>query len=85
METTWSAWKQLYPNTLVIADGPYGQSRYGQYPYGDYRTNDNYFLFSIRPSLASNRNGFSTRIPSKDRVLGVRIDADARAYPCTDG
>jgi hypothetical protein len=32
VETTWSAWKQLYPNTLVIADGPYGQSRYGQYP-----------------------------------------------------
>lgn len=81
VETTWSAWKQLYPNTLVIADEPYGQSRYGQYPYGDYRTNDNYFLFSIRPSLASNRNGFSTRIPSKDRVLGVRIDADVRAYP----
>jgi hypothetical protein len=81
VETTWSAWKRLYPNTLVIANGPYGQSHYWQYPYGDYRTDNNDFLFSIRPSLSWNRNGFSTRIPSKDRVLGLRIDADTRAYP----
>ena len=81
VETTWGAWKQLYPNTLVIANGPYSQTRYTTYPYGDYRTNDSAFLFRIRPTLRANGNDYAVLLPAKDRVLGVRIDAETRAYP----
>lgn len=80
VETTWRAWKQLYPQTLVLANGTYNQSRYEQYPYSDYRTNDSYFLFTIRPSLSANENNYSLQFPAKDRVLGLRIGAQARAY-----
>lgn len=80
IETTWAAWKRLYPNTSVMAGGPYRQSRYTEYPYGDYRSNDNAFLFRIRPNLTDNSNSSAARVPAKDRVLGLRIDAEARAY-----
>ena len=80
VETTWAAWKRLYPDTKVMAGGPYTRSRYTQYPYGDYRTNDGAFLFRIRPSLSSNSNDNAARLASKERVLGLRINAEARAY-----
>ena len=81
VETTWSAWKRLYPETRVIARGPYPRTRYTEYPYGNYRTDNRDFLFSIRPSLSTNINDYAIDFPAKGRVLGVRIDAEARAYP----
>ena len=49
METTWSTWKRLHPDTLVVAEGPYSVTRYGSYPYGNYRSNDGQFLFPLTP------------------------------------
>ena len=37
------------------------------------------FLFSIRPTLNANGNQYSSQLPAKSRVLGVRIDAEACA------
>lgn len=81
VETTWRTWRRLYPDTQVIAVGPYGTSRYTQYPYGDYRTNDDDFLFPIRPRLASNPNPYARQFDTKDLVLGVRVDGQAMAFP----
>jgi hypothetical protein len=32
VDTTWGAWRQLYPETLVMAPGPYETRRYLVYP-----------------------------------------------------
>ena len=74
VETTWSTWKRLHPDTQVVAEGPYSVTRYGSYPYGNYRTNDGQFLFPLTPPLQSFDG-------AKDMVLGVRLDGEAKAYP----
>ena len=80
VETTWATWKQLYPNTEVIANGTYSSSQYTRYPYGDYRTNNNYLLFALNPPLSDNSNLYSNIFGAKDGMLGVRLDGHARAY-----
>ena len=81
VETTWRMWKQLYPNSTVISQGTYNQSQYVQYPYFNYRTDNEFFLFPVSPSLSLNSNSYSTLFDAKDRVLGLRIDGSAKAYP----
>ncbi len=81
VETTWDTWKRMYPQTKVMAKGSYSLSRYSDYPYGDYRSNDGNFLFPLRPTLATNPNSQTLRHGTKDRVLGLRIDGDAIAFP----
>ena len=81
VETTWSTWKRLHPDTRVIAQGTYVLSQYKEYPYGDYRTNNNFFLFALTTALNDNLNPYSTFFGSKERVLGIRLDGEAKAYP----
>lgn len=81
LETTWRTWKALHPNTRVIESGTYPQSRYAVYPYGDYRTNDNYLLFRLQPSLADNASPYAGSFGTKDMVMGLRLNGAARAYP----
>lgn len=81
VETTWSTWKELHPNTEVVAEGTYSLSRYTQYPYGDYRTNDNFFLFALTTAPKDNLNPYSTFFGTKDRILGVRLNGEPKAYP----
>ena len=80
VETTWATWKKLYPDTQVIAQGTYNSSQYNRYPYGDYRTNDSFLLFNLSPTLANNANPYANIFGSKDGMLGVRLDGQARAY-----
>jgi len=81
VETTWATWKQLHPDTKVIATGTYRLSQYTSYPYGDYRTNNRFFLFALTTPVEANPNPYSTAFGTKDRVLGVRLDGEAKAYP----
>ena len=81
VETTWRAWKTLYPDTGVIESGTYGPDRYTRYPYGDYRTDDSFLIFGLRPTLANNTSPFSSSFGVKDMVLGLRLNGEARAYP----
>ena len=81
VETTWSAWQKLHPDTQVVAGGSYALNAYEVYPYGNYRTNDNYLLFGLFPDITENFNGFSTIFDMKDRVLGVRLEGEVKAYP----
>lgn len=72
LETTWSNWKKLFPNTKVI-NSQTGHSRnYDFYPYGRYRTCNStfckdYIFFPIAYT--------DDRLKAKDRVLAI-IGAD---------
>jgi len=81
VETTWATWKELYPQTLVVAEGTYNLDLYTRYPYGDYRTDNSYFIFALETPLSRNANAYVDDLAAKDRVLGVRLDGHAMAYP----
>ncbi len=72
IETTWRTWRQMYPNSEVISTDQGIYSNYF-YPYGDYRTNHGLLLFSL-----TNDDG---RLPRKERILGIKINLSAKAYP----
>ncbi|MEW6753509.1 MAG: DUF3179 domain-containing protein [Candidatus Latescibacterota bacterium] len=80
-ETRWDTWKVLHPDTEVVAGGTYDAQRYRQYPYGDYRTNHEYLLFALSPSLTVNPHPAALRLGAKERVLGVRLNGAPKAYP----
>ena len=92
IETTFGAWKRMYPDSDVALFGT-GLERYpawqsasyqdaGQflrYPYGDYRVNDGYFVAPMTtgdPDLSF--------YASKEIVTGLCINDEVRAYPMSD-
>ena len=88
IETTWRFWKQLYPQTLVVAESQsettgqplvYGRRTYQNYPYGAYRDPITSPQFDTTPPL--DENPTAQLFANKDMVLGVRFDEFARAYP----
>ena len=81
VETTWDTWRTLYPRTRVIEKGLYHLQTYAKYPYGDYRTNHDYLLFDLVIPLHNNGNRWATQLERKERVLGVRLDGESKAYP----
>ncbi|MEL6851469.1 MAG: DUF3179 domain-containing (seleno)protein, partial [Bacteroidota bacterium] len=73
VETTWGTWKSMYPQTEVVSDQTGFFRDYTDYPYGDYITNDSRLFFPISHA--------DSRLPAKDRVLGVTIGEFAKVYP----
>lgn len=67
VETNWGTWKKLYPNTKVLSLETGFSRNYGNYPYGDYKTNHNFFIFTVSPT--------NDELPSKERVYAI-IDQD---------
>ena len=80
VETTWRTWKRLHPDTEVVAGGTYAESRYTRYPYGGYRTDDEFLIFSLSPSIDRNRNTYAADYGRKDPMLGVRLNGEPKAY-----
>jgi hypothetical protein len=72
IETTWKTWKEMFPDSKVISDNTGFSRNYSTYPYGDYQTNHNKLLFSVQPD--------DTRLPRKERVLGVIKDGLGKVY-----
>jgi hypothetical protein len=72
LETTWNTWKTMYPSSKVVSTQTGHSRNYGRYPYGDYRTNNNNIIFPFSPR--------DNRLDSKERVLGVLIDGNAKVY-----
>lgn len=70
-ETNWKTWKVLYPNSKVVNTNTGFSRTYGNSPYGDYNTNNNRFLFPVPKD---------SRLPSKERVLAIVDESDAKAY-----
>ena len=73
IETSWETWKALFPDSEVLNRNTGFDRDYNRYPYGDYRTNNNALIFPV-----SNED---SRLPQKDRGLGVLIDEKAKFYP----
>lgn len=72
VETTWATWKSIYPETRVVSRFTgYGRN-YLLYPYGNYRTNHQSLFFPVAHE--------DNRLPWKERVLGVIINENAKAY-----
>lgn len=72
IETTWGTWKAMFPDTKVMSTVTGFNRSYTRYPYGDYRTNNNNLIFPVAVE--------DNRLPWKERVLGVVIEEEAKAY-----
>ena len=72
IETRWSVWKSMFPETMVVSNNTGWDRPYGLYPYQDYRTNHNNLLFPI-----SIDDG---RLNRKERVHGVLVNGEAKVY-----
>jgi hypothetical protein len=72
IESSWKTIKQLYPNAKVVTTETGYSRSYGTYPYGDYKTNNDLLIFPVTPD--------DKRLPRKERVLGVLINDEAKAY-----
>ena len=71
VETTWKTWKEMFPNSQVLTTDTGINRNYGTYPYGSYRTSGSLnFPISITDD----------RLHVKERVLGVLINGNAKAY-----
>jgi len=75
VETDWKTWQLLYPDTKVVSLETGFSRTYGLYPYGNYRT-DNDFFVSPTPK--------DDRLPSKDRVLAITDDTNAKVFQFSD-
>ncbi|TAJ12253.1 DUF3179 domain-containing protein [Marinilabiliaceae bacterium JC017] len=71
VETTWSTWKQLYPDTWLMSSATGHARSYGNYPYGDYR-NSARLIFDVKYE--------DDRLHAKERVHAIFINGVARVY-----
>lgn len=72
VETRWSNWKSMYPDTEVLSLNTGHNRSYGIYPYGDYKTNADNLLFPLAID--------DSRLHRKERVHGIIVDGDAKVY-----
>ena len=76
IETSWSTWKEAFPDSEVLNLNTGFNRNYNQYPYGDYRTDNQTLLFPV--------SNLDDRLPAKERVLGVKVSSGFVAYPFND-
>ena len=72
VETTWETWREAFPNSLVQNTNTGFARDYTRYPYGDYRTNNANIIFPLTFE--------DTRLPAKERVLGVITQTTKKVY-----
>lgn len=72
VETDWKTWKTLYPNTKVLTTTTGFDRPYNVYPYGDYRTNQDLFLFAVKP--------LNNDLPHKERVYAIIACTTSKVY-----
>ena len=70
--TTWGAWRRAHPSTLVLSDDTGHARDYTRNPYAGYEQSPEVMFPSKR---------VDTRLPAKERVLGVEVGGQAKAYP----
>ncbi len=71
IETKWSTWKMMYPDSLVVSNATGYNSNYSIYPYGNYKS-DNTLLFPV--------NNEDNRLHKKKRVHGVIVGDSSKVY-----
>lgn len=71
-QTTWRAWQEHHPDTLVLSEDTGHDRDYGRDPYAGYASERGlYFPVAAR----------SRRYHPKEQVLGLEIDGRFKAYP----
>jgi hypothetical protein len=70
--TTWKAWREQHPNTLVLSTRTGFQRDYSRSPYEAYAKSPN-VMFPVKHEDA--------RLSPKDKVVGVSVGNDHKAYP----
>tara|TARA_Y100001972_G_scaffold124695_1_gene174426 strand:+ start:7078 stop:8166 length:1089 start_codon:yes stop_codon:yes gene_type:complete len=81
LETTWLTWKTMYPETMVVSLNTGIDRPYGNYPYVSNQTKEDY---REAPFLIFPVTNDDDRLHRKERVLGVRIGGEAKAYRFND-
>ncbi len=76
VETTWQTWQEMFPETKVVSTQTGHSRNYENYPYGDYKTNHNNLIFPVSPE--------DDRLPTKERVHGIIVKGEAKAYRFED-
>ena len=71
IEADFATLQAMYPDALVMTRATGHDRAYDNYPYGDYREVEG-FLFRVA--------GEDTRIPPKQRVLGIHDGDDVKVY-----
>lgn len=73
--TTWQNWLQRYPDTKVLSTDTGYQRQYDRHPYGQYDINSALY-FPVQYS--------SARYHPKERVFGLTIGQQHKAYPLSE-
>ena len=72
LTTTWQAWREKHPETLVLSTQTGFRRDYGRLPYSQYATSP-HLMFPVRHA--------DFRLRPKEKVLGVSVAAQQKAYP----
>lgn len=70
--TTWKAWREQHPNTLVLSTRTGFQRDYSRSPYEAYAKSPN-LMFPVKHE--------DSRLSPKEKVVGISIGKDHKAYP----
>jgi len=73
VETTWSTWQEMYPQTTLMTQDTGFSRPYGLYPYGTFKI-DNSLLFNVN-------NSGDSRLHRKERVVGINVGSSSKVYP----
>ncbi len=73
--TTWKAWKDKYPNSLVLSEKTGYNRDYSQNPYPGY-DNSTATYFSVSES--------DSRYHPKEMILGLQLNGKSKAYPFSE-
>jgi len=72
VETRWSTWKEMFPNTKVASRDTGWDRPYGQYPYDDFRSNHDELFFPLTVD--------DQRLPRKERVHGLIVNDQVKVF-----
>lgn len=76
LETSWEAWRQILGSLNVLTTDTGFSKNYEVNPYDGYLTNETALSYPVEYH--------DTRLPNKERVLGVVINEKAKAYRFQD-
>lgn len=69
LQTDWKSWMERHPDTLVVDPKFYGQDVYASYYHSDQK------------GVIGSDVDLGGKLQSKEYVIGVRLEGEARAYP----
>ncbi len=72
IEMNFNTLREAYPNAQVLNTNTGFNRNYERYPYGDYITNNSSLIFPV--------SNTDSRVPNKERVLGVVVNEEAITY-----